>query len=148
MAKSSTARASKKGTAGKKTAASRKNPANRKELAPLREKLQEKRQEITDLYESDLRAGKASTDEGTDDIVDRANNSYNREFLFSLSNSERQLLIEVDAALARLDDGSFGACVHCGRAIGKPRLEAVPWARLCIDCQELKEKGLLEDNWS
>lgn len=143
MAKSSTASVPKKNAGGKKAGGK-----NTDGFAPLREKLLEKRQEITDLYESDLRAGKASTDEGTDDIVDRANNSYNREFLFSLSNSERQLLIEVDAAVARLDDGSFGACVHCARAIGAPRLEAVPWARLCIDCQELKEKGLLEDTWS
>lgn len=143
MAKSSTASARKKSAGGKKAGGSKKGG-----FEPLREKLLEKRQEITDLYESDLRAGKASTDEGTDDIVDRANNSYNREFLFSLSNSERQLLIEVDAAVSRLDDGTFGACVHCSRAIGAPRLEAVPWARLCIDCQELKEKGLLEDSWS
>jgi DnaK suppressor protein len=115
------------------------------EHAVLREKLLEKRQEITDLYRSDLAAGQASADEGTEDIVDRANNSYNREFMFSLSDSERQLLIQVDGALGRLDAGTFGSCIHCGRAIGEKRIEAVPWARYCIDCQELKEKGLLED---
>jgi DnaK suppressor protein len=115
------------------------------EHAVLREKLLVKRQEITDLYRSDLAAGQASADEGTEDIVDRANNSYNREFMFSLSDSERQLLIQVDEALGRLDAGTFGSCIHCGRAIGEKRIEAVPWARYCIDCQELKEKGLLED---
>ena len=115
------------------------------EHAVLREKLLVKRQEITDLYRSDLAAGQASADEGTEDIVDRANSSYNREFMFSLSDSERQLLIQVDEALGRLDAGTFGSCIHCGRAIGEKRIEAVPWARYCIDCQELKEKGLLED---
>jgi DnaK suppressor protein len=111
----------------------------------LRERLLERRQEILSLYHSDLRAGQASADEGTEDIVDRANNSYNREFLFSLSNNERQMLQQVDQALARMEEGVFGTCVHCGREIGGLRLEAVPWAKYCIDCQELKEKGLLED---
>jgi len=119
--------------------------AKKADLAPLREKLLVKRQEITDLYRSDLAAGQASADEGTEDIVDRANNSYNREFLFSLSDTERQLLILVDEAVGRMDAGTYGSCIHCGRAIGEKRLEAVPWARYCIDCQEMKEKGLLED---
>lgn len=120
--------------------------AEQLDLEPFREKLLTQRQEMVDLYQSDLRAGKASADEGTEDIVDRANNSYNREFMFSLSDAERQLLIQVDEALRRMDEGAFGDCVHCGRAIGIRRLEAVPWARYCIDCQELKEKGLLEDH--
>lgn len=116
--------------------------------AVLRNRLLEQRREILDLYHSDLRAGQASADEGTDDIVDRANNSYNREFLFSLSNNERQMLLLVDQALARMDQGTYGSCTHCGQRIGAQRLEAVPWAKYCIDCQELKEKGLLDETES
>ena len=112
----------------------------------LRQQLQRQRQEIVDLYHRDLRAGQASADEGTDDIIDQANNSYNREFLFSLSNSERQMLVLVDEALARMEEGAYGHCTNCGQQIGRLRLEAVPWARFCIDCQELKEKGLLDEN--
>lgn len=112
----------------------------------LRERLLEQRREILNLYQSDLRAGQASADEGTEDIVDRANNSYNREFMFSLSNTEREMLMMVDEALGRMEEGVYGTCVHCGRAIGELRLEAVPWAKYCIDCQELKEKGLLDEN--
>ena len=112
----------------------------------LRQQLLSQRQEIVDLYHRDLRAGQASADEGTDDIVDRANNSYNREFLFSLSNNERQMLMLVDEALARMEEGTYGNCTNCGQQIGRLRLEAVPWARFCIDCQELKEKGLLDEN--
>lgn len=119
--------------------------AGKLDLEPFRESLIERRKEILDLYHSDLRAGQASADEGTEDIVDRANNSYNREFMFSLSDAERQLLIQVDAALERMEQGGYGECIHCNREIGLRRLEAVPWARYCIDCQELKEKGLLED---
>jgi DnaK suppressor protein len=111
----------------------------------LRQRLLDQRQEIVNLYQSDLRAGQASADEGTEDIVDRANNSYNREFMFSLSNNERQMLLLVDEALARMEEGTYGVCAHCGASIGRLRLEAVPWTRFCIDCQELKEKGLLDD---
>ncbi|MEM7481896.1 MAG: TraR/DksA family transcriptional regulator [Acidobacteriota bacterium] len=120
--------------------------ASTADLEPLRQRLEQRREEIMNLYQSDLAAGQASGDEGSDDIVDRANNSYNREFLFSLSNNERAMLVEMDDALARIDAGSYGSCQHCGRVIGEARLEAVPWARYCIDCQELKEQGLLEDD--
>ncbi|HMB55554.1 MAG TPA: TraR/DksA family transcriptional regulator [Thermoanaerobaculia bacterium] len=109
-----------------------------------RERLMQQRQEIMDLYNADVRAGQASTDEGTDDIVDRANNSYNRELMFSLSDNERTHLLAIDAALERLEAGTYGTCANCNREIGEKRLEAVPWARFCINCQELVEQGMLE----
>ena len=118
------------------------------DVSSFRDRLVEHRQEILSLYERDLRAGQASTDEGTEDIVDRANNSYNRELMFSLSDSERSKLLAVDAALARIEEGSYGKCINCGRDIGTKRLEAVPWARYCIDCQELAEQGMLEESES
>ena len=114
----------------------------------FRERLLEHRQEMLNLYQRDLRAGQASTDEGTEDIVDRANNSYNRELMFSLSDAERNQLLAVDDALERIEAGSYGKCVNCGKDIGEKRLEAVPWARFCIDCQELAEQGMLEENAS
>jgi DnaK suppressor protein len=55
------------------------------------------------------------------------------------------MLMLVDEALARMDEGIYGSCTHCGQQIGRQRLEAVPWARFCIACQELKEKGLLDE---
>jgi DnaK suppressor protein len=111
----------------------------------FRERLLEHRQEILNLYQRDLRAGQASTDEGTEDIVDRANNSYNRELMFSLSDAERNQLLAVDAALERIEEGSYGKCINCGKDIGEKRLEAVPWARYCIDCQEMAEQGMLNE---
>lgn len=116
------------------------------DLDVFREKLQERREQILALYESDVRAGQASTDEGTEDIVDRANNSYNRELMFSLSDTERTQLLAVEAALERLDDGSYGTCANCGDPIPQPRLEAVPWARYCVSCQEKVEQGLLDES--
>jgi DnaK suppressor protein len=115
------------------------------ELAAMREKLEKKRQDIAAMYRRDLRSGQEATDENTDDLVDRANNAYNRELNFALSGTERLLLVQVEEALARLDAATFGNCVSCGRPIARPRLEALPWARYCIDCQELQEKGLLVD---
>ena len=110
----------------------------------LRERLQKQRAEIINMYKQDLRAGQESADDGTEDIVDRANNAYNRELMFSLSDNERTTLLQIENALGRMDEGSYGRCANCGQSIAVQRLEAVPWARFCIDCQELAEKGLLE----
>ena len=110
----------------------------------LRERLQNQRDEILNMYKQDLRAGQESADDGTEDIVDRANNAYNRELMFSLSDNERLTLLQIENALRRMDDGVYGRCTNCGQSIHILRLEAVPWARFCIDCQELAEKGLLE----
>ena len=114
-------------------------------LGPFRERLLRKREEIMALYRNDLRLGQEATDEPTEDIVDRANNSYSRELSFSISDAERNLLLQIDDAIRRLDGGSFGRCGHCSRPIAGLRLEALPWARLCIDCQELLEKGMLAE---
>lgn len=113
-------------------------------LDEMRAKLQEQRQEIVNMYNQDVRAGQESTDEPTEDIVDRANNSYNRELMFSISDTERLMLLQVEDALNRIEVGTYGRCTNCGNSINPLRLDAVPWARFCIDCQELAEKGLLE----
>jgi DnaK suppressor protein len=110
----------------------------------LRQRLKTQRDEILNMYKQDLRAGQESADDGTEDIVDRANNAYNRELMFSLSDTERNTLLQIENALKRMDEGSYGRCANCGKTIALPRLEALPWARFCVDCQELAEKGLLE----
>jgi DnaK suppressor protein len=110
----------------------------------LRARLQTQRDEIVSMYKQDLRAGQESTDDGTEDIVDRANNAYNRELMFSLSDAERNTLLQIENALRRMEEGGYGRCANCGQNIAVPRLEALPWARFCVDCQELAEKGMLE----
>jgi len=109
----------------------------------LRKQLEQKRREIVDLYQHDLEVGQRTGGDGADDLVDRANNAYNREFMLALSGSERDLLRDIDGALNRLDVGSHGYCEPCERPIPRARLNAVPWARYCIDCQERVEQGLL-----
>jgi DnaK suppressor protein len=95
----------------------------------------------------DLRRNREVTEETVDeqaqDMVDRATSAYTREFAFSLSESDRRTLLLIDQALLRMDQGTYGVCVHCQGHVQEKRLEAVPWARHCIDCQELQDKGLL-----
>ncbi len=110
----------------------------------IRQRLLSQRQEIMDLYQHDLRVGKESGHEASEDIVDRANNAYQREFMFNLSGSERRLLRQVEGALERLELGDYGTCDHCRKPIGAKRLKAVPWARYCVECQEKEERGSLD----
>lgn len=115
------------------------------QIEELREALLKRRQRILDLYDRDVRAGQESAQEGTDDLVDRANSAYNREFMFSLSNSEREQLLEIDRAIDRLEGGTYGFCQYSGKPIAIERLKAIPWARYSVEYQELAEKGLLEE---
>ena len=81
--------------------------------------------------------------EATQDPADMAANAYTKELMMSMSTNDRQLLELIDAALFRIEDGQYGKCVHCGEPILEKRLEAVPWARHCLRCQDLNERGLL-----
>jgi len=116
----------------------------KKKLEYFRKKLETRQQELRTMVSRNQQDGRSADEEATQDIADRAASSYTKEFLFSQSNNDRQLLQMVDGALARLREGSFGECVSCGKEINPKRLEAVPWTRHCIDCQEKAEKGELE----
>jgi DnaK suppressor protein len=84
-----------------------------------------------------------TVDEQAQDMVDRATSAYTREFAFSLSESDRKALLLIEQALLRIEQGTFGICVHCQGVVQEKRLEAVPWARHCLECQEMQDKGLL-----
>ncbi|MDX6405121.1 MAG: DnaK suppressor protein [Blastocatellia bacterium] len=81
--------------------------------------------------------------EATQDPADMAANAYTKELMMSMSTNDRQLLESIDAALNRIDAGEYGKCIHCGEPILDKRLDAVPWARHCLRCQDLNERGLL-----
>jgi len=115
----------------------------KKQQELMKKKLQEKRRALVAAYITNKNYGRDTEDGDTQDIADKASNAYTKEFLYSLSNSDRQMLQMVDEALARMKKGSFGVCVECGEKMIPKRLEAVPWARHCISCQEREEKGLL-----
>jgi DnaK suppressor protein len=108
----------------------------------LARRLDEHRREILHLYRHDLVVGLDAFRDG-DDEIDRANFDSDRDLALSLSDSEREVLLQIEEALGRIASGEFGSCTSCSRPIGEQRLDAIPWARYCIDCQELEEKGLL-----
>jgi DnaK suppressor protein len=114
-----------------------------KKLKIFKDKLVQKKQDILEAYNKNKTYGKEADEEGAQDIADKASNSYTKEFLFSLSNTERDLLQMVDEALGRIDGRRFGYCVSCEDEMNQKRLDAVPWARHCLSCQEKQEQGLL-----
>ena len=116
----------------------------KKKLEVFKKRLEDRQRELRHTMNRTAQDGRDADLESAQDIADRAANSYNKEFLFSQSNNERQLLQMVDAALNRIREGTFGQCISCGEEINPKRLEAVPWTRHCIACQEKLERGLLE----
>lgn len=78
------------------------------------------------------------------DALDRSITDSTKEFLFSKSTQERRLLNLTEVALRRIQNGTFGECENCGDPINHKRLEAVPWAQFCIECQEKHERGELD----
>ena len=74
-------------------------------------------------------------------LGDAAAGTLDREIDYTLEEHSEQVLAQIDAALKRIDDGTFGTCSNCGKQIAEERLEARPWASLCIDCQREAERG-------
>jgi RNA polymerase-binding protein DksA len=74
-------------------------------------------------------------------IADDATSTYDRELDATLEDNEERMLDAIDAALKRIDEGTYGICTNCGEPIPAERLEAVPWATTCIDCKRKEERG-------
>ena len=73
-------------------------------------------------------------------LGDAAAGTLDREIDYTLEEHSEQVLAQIDAALSRIESGTFGTCTNCGKPIPEERLEARPWANLCIDCQRLAER--------
>jgi RNA polymerase-binding transcription factor len=76
-----------------------------------------------------------------DHIADSASETYLRELDGGLEENAEHLLVEVEAALGRIDDGTYGLCTNCGRPIGEERLAAIPYATLCIEDKRALERS-------
>ena len=105
--------------------------------------LRKKQSDILEAFKRDKQAVNTQSDDGIQDLADKAASAYSKELNLSLSDGERNLLMLIDEAFRRLDNATYGTCTNCGATIGEKRLSAVPWTPYCIDCQELQEKGLL-----
>ena len=116
---------------------------DKKKLEHYKRRLLAKREELERIVSRAELDGRSADEETPQDLADKAANSYTKEFLFSQSNHDRDVLQLVLEALERIEEKHYGECVHCGGAMQQKRLEAVPWARHCIPCQEKQEQGLL-----
>ena len=112
----------------------------RKRLIEERKRVQEA---IDYLHEENPGSIQDETQDSTADNHpgDMATVTFDRELDYTLEENEGRLLQAIDAALTRMDDGSYGVCVSCGQPIGAERLEALPWTTQCIDCKRKEERG-------
>lgn len=114
-----------------------------KKLEYFRDKLLQKQLSLVETVQRTEEYGREK-ERNIQDIADMAVESYTKEFLFGKSAGDRQILYLIQEALSRIEDETYGKCIHCDNSIPPGRLEAVPWAVYCIECQGLLEKGLLE----
>ncbi|MEW6729742.1 MAG: TraR/DksA family transcriptional regulator [Acidobacteriota bacterium] len=119
---------------------------DKKKLKYYETKLLERRTALTGIVERTENYGREADTDLTQDPADKASNAYTKELLFSQSTNDRFVLTLIEEALLRIEEGTYGLCVHCSKEVQPKRLEAVPWARHCITCQDLQERGLLEEN--
>ena len=116
---------------------------DKKKLEYYRKRLLGKQEELARIVSRVEHDGRVADEEAPQDLADKAANSYTKEFLFHQSDDNRRLLQLVNEALERLKNGSYGQCVACHEEVQQKRLDAVPWARHCIECQERQEQGVL-----
>ena len=119
----------------KAAAASRK-----KFLTKARENLLEQKTKVLGEIDSELKAERESNKDEGMDTYDLASEERDREINFILSDRDRVKLKQIDDALERLDDGTYGVCESCGLEIAEERLSAMPFSRLCRDCQQDMER--------
>src|SRR3989304_3230452 len=109
---------------------------DKKRLEQYKKRLVSKQGELLRLVSKSEQDGREADREATQDIADKAANSYTKEFLFHQSDENRRLLQLVNEALERIKTGSYGVCLGCEQDVQQKRLEAIPGARHCIEWQE------------
>ncbi|MEZ5429126.1 MAG: TraR/DksA family transcriptional regulator [Pyrinomonadaceae bacterium] len=116
---------------------------NELNLEEIKEKLIAERELIiSKLKENDL----SIDDSETPDPVDLAVKNYSKNVMMAVSENDSRQLILINEALERIEDDEYGLCQNCEQPIIAKRLDAIPWARYCLNCQELQEQGLLDED--
>ena len=110
---------------------------DRKAIERLKKSLQARHRELRQSGAQTQKESRAAQHEYGKDEGDRANTSLAWELDLGQKSRDRALLTSVDAALKRINEGTFGQCLNCEQEINAKRLEAIPWVRYCITCQEL-----------
>jgi RNA polymerase-binding protein DksA len=115
------------------------------DVASFRDQLLEERRRVLDAIEYLHKENPGSIEDETGEealdqhLAETATVTVDREIDYTLEENSEHVLAAIDAALARIEDGTFGKCVNCGKEIGEDRLAAMPWVTLCIDCKRLEE---------
>jgi RNA polymerase-binding protein DksA len=111
----------------------------------FKELLEEERRRVLDAIEYLHKENPGTIEDETEDettdnhIAETATVTLDREIDYTLEENSEHVLSEIDAALARIEAGTYGVCINCGKPITEERLAAIPWATYCIDCKRLVE---------
>src|ERR1700758_872131 len=116
---------------------------DKKRLDYYKKKLLARCDEVLKTIRRTAEEGRPDHEDPSVDLADKAANSYTKEFLFGMTNTDRTILNMIEAALKRIQKEEYGVCANCQDEMQQKRLEAVPWAKHCITCQEKAEKGQL-----
>jgi DnaK suppressor protein len=116
------------------------------DAARFRDELLAERRRVLDAIEYLQKENPGSIEDETEEMpidnhmAETATVTLDREIDYTLEENSEHVLGEIDAALQRIEDGTFGICVTCGQEIGEDRLSAIPWATQCIDCKRREER--------
>ena len=114
---------------------------NKKLLLKLREDVTG---EINSIAKDNLKSQKESSGDLSGysfHMADMASDSYDRELSFNIASEEQLVVYEIDEALKRIEDGKFGKCIECEKKVPLKRLNVIPYAKYCIQCQSNDEKN-------
>jgi DnaK suppressor protein len=118
------------------------------DVTRFRDALQEERRRVLDAIEYLHKENPGSIEDETEDetadtnhMAETATATLDREIDYTLEENSEHVLKAIDGALVRIEEGTYGTCVNCGKPIGEERLAAIPWATHCIDCKRLEERG-------
>ena len=112
---------------------------NKKEIEKFKKILMEKRDDLMNIVRAQKRSDMLDVEIG--DEIDSASQTVEKEMLFEVTDNEKLMLDSIEAALRRIEKGSFGQCESCRKSISEARMKALPWVRYCIDCQSKAEKS-------
>jgi DnaK suppressor protein len=114
-------------------------PVGAGKIGPIKKQLLIMREDLMKTVRNQQISEASIQDNG--DSVDQASQSIEKELLFELSDNERMTLDQIEAALRKIDKGTYGLCEACQKSIPAPRLKALPFARYCITCQSTSESA-------
>jgi RNA polymerase-binding protein DksA len=117
------------------------------DTARFREELLQERKRVLDAIDYLHMENPGSMKDETEEVpVDNhmaevASVTLDREIDYTLEENSEHVLADIETALTKIDEGTYGICENCGQPIAEERLTAMPWARFCIDCKRLQERG-------